>query len=130
MAYIKIFFAADDVQVSAAPTTTNAITFTLRADQNEEGTPVRLYALADSGYVVATTVVTPTGTTATKWALAPDAAGPAAGVFEAYGDPHALGTVGDTDKVYFWVKAKAIDTEIPVNDVTVTMVVSGIASAE
>lgn len=129
MAYVKLFFTADDVQVSEAPTTTHAVTFTLRADLNEVGTPVGLYALADSGYSIATTTITPTGTTATKWALAPDSGG-SPGAFGAYGDPLVLGTVGDTTHVPFWVKAKAVDTETPVNDTSVTLVVSGVASAE
>ncbi len=128
MAYIKLFFTATDVQVSESPTTTNAVTFTLRADQNEVGTPIGLYAKADSGYSVATTVVTPTGTTLAKWALAPDSAG-SPGAFGAYGDPISLGTVTNTPNVPFWIRAKATSNETPVNDVTVTMVVSGIAAA-
>ena len=130
MAYIKLFFTSNDTQVSAAPTTTDAVTFTLRADTNEVGSFVSLYALADNGYSVATTVVTPTGTTATKWQLDSDVAGSPSGTPEAYGDPLSLGTVGDTTHVPFHIRAKAVDTETPVNDVTVTLVVSGIASAE
>jgi hypothetical protein len=128
-AYIKLFFASNDVQLSEHPTTTNAITFTLRADLNEVGTAVRLYALANSGYAVSETEVTPTGTTGIKWELAPDAPGPAPGTWESYGDPLVLGAVGDSTKVYLWVRAKAVDTEEPVNDVTVTIVTSGKASA-
>jgi hypothetical protein len=131
MAYIKLFFTSDDVQVSESPTTTNAVTFTLRADQNEEGTPIGLYAKADTGYEVTTVTITPTGDTATKWALAPDDTG-SAGVFGSYGDALALTgqTVDDTTGVPFWIKAKAIDSETPVNDVTVTLVVAGVAAAE
>lgn len=130
MAYIKLFRTADDVQVSEAPTTTNAVSFTLRADLNEVGGYISLYALADDGYSVATAVVTPTGDTATKWQLDSDVAGSPSGTPEAYGDPLSLGTVGDTTHVPFHIRAKAVDTETPVNDVTVTLVVSGIASAE
>lgn len=129
MAYIKIFFAADDVQVSEAPTTTHAVTFTLRADQNEVGSWVKLYGLADNGYVVTETTVTPTGSTEDKWQLAPDDGGNP-GTPEAYGAPLDLGEVGDTTKVYFHVRAKATDDEEPVNDVTVTLEVEGIAAAE
>jgi len=128
MAYIKLFFKVGDVQVSAAPTTTNAVTFTLRADNNEIGSPVGLYAKADTGYSVATTVITPTGTTAAKWALAPDAAG-SPGSFGAYGAALSLGTVTNSPNVQFWAKAKATSDETPVNDVTVTLEVSGVASA-
>ncbi len=128
--YIKLFFTSDDVQVSAAPTTTHAVTFTLRADQNEVGTPVELYALADDGYIVDGVTITPTGTTATKWDLAPDSGG-SPGAFGAYGDALSLGDgIGDTTHVPFWIKAKAVDTETPTNDVSVTLVVAGIAKAE
>ena len=130
MSYIKLFFEDGDTQVSEAPTTTNAVLFTLDAAENEVGTPIQLYALADDGYVIDDVVITPTGTTATKWALAPDDEGEA-GEFGAYGDPLDLGAdVGDTTHVPFWIKAKAIDSETPVNDTTVTLVVTGVASAE
>ena len=130
MAYIKLFKASDDSQVSEAPTTTNAVSFTLRADQNQVGSYQRLYALADDGYACSTVVVTPTGDTAAKWQLDSDNAGSPSGSPEAYGDPLTLGDVGDTTKVYFHARAKATDDETPVNDVTVTLVLSGIAAAE
>ncbi len=129
MAYIKIYKASDNSEVSGSGVFTNSIDFTLRADL-EEDDEIRLYALADTGYVVTSTTVTPTGTSAAKWALAPDAAGPASGTYEAYGDPLSLGTVGDTTKVYFWAMAKATSDETPVNDTSVTLEVEGIAAAE
>ena len=129
MAYIKMFYTADDTQVSEAPTTTNAVSFTLRADQNEVGEYIGLYVLADDGYVCSAVTVTPTGTTAEKWQLAPDSGGNP-GTPENYGAPLALGTVGDTTKVYFHVRAKATEDEEPVNDVTVTLEVDGVAAAK
>ncbi len=128
MAYIKLFHN-NDVQVSESPTLTNAVAVTLRADQNEVGAYEKLYALADNGYSVASGVITPTGAASAKWQLAPDAAGNP-GTPEAYGAPLAIGSVNDTDKVYFHVRAKATDDETPNNDTTVTLVVSGVASAE
>jgi hypothetical protein len=130
MAYIKMFYTADDTQVSEAPTTTDAVTFTLRADQNEVGEYIGLYVLADDGYVCSAVTVTPTGTTAAKWQLAADDEGNPSASPEAYGAPLALGTVGDTTKVYFHVRAKATEDEEPVNDVTVTLEVDGVAAAE
>lgn len=128
MAYIKLYKASDDSVVSEQGTFTNAIEFTLRADLNQEDS-IRLYAMADAGYEVTTTTVTPTGTSAAKWALAPDNAG-SAGTYETYGNPLTLGTVGNGDgKVYFWAKAKATSDETPVNDVSVTLDVEGIAGA-
>ena len=46
MAYIQLFFAADDQAVSEDQT--NPVEFTLRADLNENNS-VRLYAQADAG---------------------------------------------------------------------------------
>jgi hypothetical protein len=130
MPYIKLFKATDDSEISVSPTTTNAVSFTLRPDTNEVGAYQKLYALADNGYVCTTVVITPTGTTATKWQLDSDVAGSPSGSPEAYGAALALGTVGDTTKVYFWARAKALDTETPANDVSVTLVASGVATAE
>ncbi|MDV2988577.1 MAG: hypothetical protein P3T54_00225 [Dehalogenimonas sp.] len=130
MGYIKIFKASDDSQVSASPVLTNAVTATLRADQNEIGAFEKLYALADDGYVVSTVVITPTGDNATKVQLDSDNAGSPSGSPEAYGDPLSLGTVGDTTKVYFHVRMKAVDTEDPENDDSVTLEATGVAAAE
>ena len=130
MAYIKIYKASDDSEVSSAPTTTNAVTFTLRAVQSEEGTAQELYAKAESGYVVNDVTITPTGTSATKWALAPDSGG-SPGTYGAYGAALDLGDgIDDTTGKTFWIKAKAVDTETPVNDTSVTLVVAGVAAAE
>ena len=57
MSFIKLYFADDDTQVSESPSLTNAVEFTLRADQNEVGDPIRLYAEADAGYSVADMLV-------------------------------------------------------------------------
>ncbi len=131
MAYIKLFKASDDSQISEAPTTTNAVSFTLRADLNEVGSWQRLFALADTGYVVSDAEITPTGTTAAKWQLCPDDSGdPDEENAEAYGATLELGEVGDTTKVYFHARAKATSDETPVNDVSVTLVASGVAAAE
>lgn len=130
MAYIKLFKAIDGSQISASPTTTNAVSFTLRADQNEVGAFQRIYALADNGYACTEVYITPTGTKATKWQLDSDNAGNPSGSPEAYGDALLLGNVGDTTAVYLHVRAKAIDSETPENDVTVTLVASGVAAAE
>ena len=128
MAYIKIFKASDDSVVSEEGVFTNSIDFTLRADL-EESDSIRLYAMADQGYSVGTTVVSFTGTSASKWALAPDSAG-SEGTYEDAGDPLTLGTVGyDTGKVYFWAKASAADDEEPINDTSVLINVEGIAEA-
>jgi hypothetical protein len=130
MAYIKLYKGSDNSEVSGSGTLTNAVTFTLRADLNEEGTAQELYAKAESGYVVNDVTITPTGTSANKWALAPDSGG-SPGTYGAYGAALDLGDgIDDTTGKTFWIKAKAVDTETPVNDTSVTLVVAGVAAAE
>lgn len=127
--YIKMYFAEDDTLVSPEGVFANSVDLTLRADL-EETDEVRLYAKAEAGYSVADVEVIPVGTTASKWALAPDVAGSPAtsGTYEADGEKIELGTV-TTTPVYFWARAKATQDEDPVNDVTVTLKLEGIASA-
>lgn len=129
MSYIKVYFAGDDTEVSVAPLTINAVKFILRADQNQVGEWVELYAKADAGYLVTTTIVTPIGTSLTKWQLNADDAGAPSGTPEDYGDPLTLGTVDDDPGVSFWIRAKATDDETPVNDIFVTLSIEGIAEA-
>jgi hypothetical protein len=131
--YIKLYFAANDQEVSEAPTTTHAVEFTLRADQNQIGSWIRLYALAEDDYEVTDTDITIQDSTAVdKWELAQDDSGSPVEQGEGeenWGDPLELGTVGDTTKVYFWIRARAVDTETPVNDVSVTLKAEGIAAS-
>lgn len=124
---IKLYFASDDSLVSED--SSSPVEFTLRADL-EENDSVRLYAEADSGFEVTGTEVEPIGTTAAKWALAPDSGG-SEGTYEANGDPLTLGTVGNGagNEVFFWARAEATDDESPTNDDTVTLDVTGIAEA-
>ena len=127
MSYIKLYRASDDSQLTEDQT--NPVSYTLRADLNEEDEK-RLYAQADAGYQVTGVEVNPTGTTSEKWNLAPDSSG-TAGTYGADGALIELGTVGDAEgtRVYFWAKAKATDDEDPVNDDSVTLEVTGIAEA-
>lgn len=127
MAYIKMYFASDDSEVSQLGTFVNSIDFTLRADL-EESEEVRLYVLADSGFQVTDTEIIPSGTSAARWKLAPDSAG-SSGTYGAGAAKIELGTVGPSNKVYFWAQAEALDTEDPVNDTSVSLEVSGIAEA-
>lgn len=130
--YMKICFQDDDVQVESVSPGGDGdpVEFTLRADQNEVGEWVGLYALADDGYIINNVEISLSGTTATKWQLAPDNVGEP-GTPEDYGDPLSLGdNCDDTTGIPFWIRAKAIDTEDPTNDDSVTISASGVASAE
>ena len=127
MAYIKLFRASDDSEITTDQTA--PATFTLRADLNEDDEK-RIYAEADTGYSVTGVEVDPTGSTANRWRLAPDD-NESPGTYEAAGAALTLGTVGAGagGRVYFWAEASAVDTEDPVNDTTVTLEVTGVAEA-
>lgn len=125
--YINMYFAADNSQVSKAGNMKNPIELHLRTDLNEED-EVRLYLEAEVGYQVQEAKVSISGATSDKWALAPDNAG-SPGTYGAYGAPLLLGLVGagSEGRVYFWAKAKTVDTEEAKKDITVTLQVNGVA---
>ena len=127
MAYIKLFRASDDTQISEDAS--SPLSFTLRADL-EEDDEKRIYAEADAGYSVTGVEVDPTGTSAARWRLAPDD-NESAGTYLAAGAALTLGTVGagSGGRVYFWAEASAVDSEDPINDDSVTLEVTGIAEA-
>lgn len=131
--YAKLFHA-DGTEISPVGTFTDAVTFVLRLDENEVGTPQKLYAQSDTGYevhdsILSIEVIDETGTTE-KWALALDD-GDSPDTWEDYGDPIELGIVGDDSgsRIYFWIRAKTLDTEEVSNDRTVKLVLTGIAGA-
>ena len=96
---------------------------------NEESSAVKLAIRCDSGYAAAAgATITPTGTTATKWALAPDDAG-SAGTFGAYGAALSVGAVSDANTLV-WAKAKAASAESPSNDVSVDLVIAATIAPE
>jgi hypothetical protein len=121
--YVTIYDADTDVAIAEAPTIAGAVTFRLRADLSEVGTWKELYAKSDEGYEILDCLVTPTGTTVALWQLALDTETPGA-----YGAVLDLDTVEDGVEKHFYVRAKALDTEVPTNDATVTLVVSGDAA--
>ena len=121
--YVTVYFASTDEPVSEAPSLDNAVRFTLRLDLNQVGEWVELYAESDAGYEILEAIVTPTGANADKWQLALDTESPMA-----YGAALELGTIEDGVPTTFYARAKAIDTESPANDATVTLVVSGVAA--
>ncbi len=139
--YVKIYFAENDTEVSSEGEFANAVEFTLRADL-EQTDEVRLYAEAESGYKIteidgSTPIeLSLTGTTSDKWALAPDdedgESNPISGTYEDWGADLTISEdieEGAGGRVYFWIKAKAEDTESPVNDTSVLLQLEGLAEA-
>lgn len=93
----------------------------LNAKNNEESAPVKLAIRCDTGFVTTTsTVITPMGTTLNDWALAPDNAG-VAGTFLDYGTALTITSLINATNTLFWVKARAVSSESPINDSTVTL---------
>jgi len=100
----------------------------LNTATNEISAATKLAIRCDSGYAAAANAtITPTGTTAAKWALAPDNSG-SAGTFGAYGA--ALTITGAITAVnqLFWAKAKATSDESPSNDTSVDLVIAATIS--
>jgi hypothetical protein len=130
---ISIYFAADDVEVSAVGVFAAPVVHSLYFEPNPEEKEVRLYALADDGLVVTDTTIQPisgNGAASTDmWQLAPDAAG-SPGTYEDPGDPLVLGVVGDTTEVFFWAKALSELADVVGNDDTVVLQLTGTGASE
>ncbi|AZV56080.1 hypothetical protein [Clostridium sp. AWRP] len=119
----------DGTQVSEGTETAPIIVGPLNATNNEESSAIKLAIRCDAGYNSSgNAVITPTGTTADKWALAPDNAG-VAGSFGTYGSALTISSVIGTTNTLFWVKAKASNTETPANDTSVDLVVNATINA-
>ncbi|SFH39296.1 hypothetical protein SAMN05660649_05033 [Desulfotomaculum arcticum] len=133
MAYIHVYLSDGTTQVSEG-TGDQAITFTLNASNNEEGTPMRLFVKAEAGFqttaagVTITIVDNSASGKEQKWALAPDNAG-AAGTFGNYGAALTLPGVVTNAGTPFWVKARATNDEPPQNDTSVDLKVEGVVEA-
>ncbi len=104
----------------------------LNATQNQESAAIKLALRCEAGYQTAAgedTVVTPTGPTAAKWALAPDNAG-VPGAWGNYGAALTISSVIDDINTIFWAKAKATSDEGPINDTTVDLQVDAVIAAQ
>ena len=134
MALIGIYFgeltagAADGTKASegtgAAPITIGP----LDTASNQESSPLKLALRCDSGYTAASgATIAISGTTAAKWALAPDADG-SAGTFGAYGASLVISSAIVATNTLFWAKAKAESTESPLSDTSVDLVVTATIS--
>lgn len=130
MAYIHMYMGSptaggtNGTQVSEGTGTTPITTGNLNASTNEEGAAIKLALRCDTGYnTYGNTTVTPTGTSASKWALANDNSG-SAGTFGAYGAALTISSIINTTNTIFWAKAKATSDETPSNDTTVDLVVN------
>jgi hypothetical protein len=129
MSVLKMYKASDNSLVSEAGQFGNAINFTLRADLEQQES-VRLYAMCDTGYEATEVEVEGEGTSIARWEIAPDNDG-SEGAYQAASTPLELGTVGAGvgGRVYFWVRASALDTEPIGIDNTVTFKLEGIGAA-
>ena len=135
MANIHIYQGAvtgggtNGTQVSEGTGVSPIVVGPLKASLNEESDPIKLAIRCESGYeAVAGTTITPTGTTASKWALAPDNAG-SPGTFGSYGAALTISGVIGTTNTIFWAKAKATSGEAIGNDTSVDLVVAATIAA-
>ena len=96
----------------------------LAVANNEESAAQKLAIRCDTGYTAAAgATITPTGTNAAKWALAPDNSG-SPGTFGDYGAALTFAAVIDATNTLFWVKAKANSDESAASDTGVDLVIS------
>jgi hypothetical protein len=101
----------------------------LRADLNEVSANIKLAVRCDSGYETSgNTTISLTGTTASKWSLAPDSSG-SPGTWGAYGGSLTITSKVDSTNTIFWARAKATSDELPVNDTTVQLKAEAVISA-
>lgn len=135
MAYIHVYQGTvttggvDGNLVSEGGTGTSPISVTLNATNNQVSSPIKLAIRCDTGYVTSgNTTITPTGTSSTKWALAPDNGG-VAGTFGSYGAALTVSSVINATNTIFWAEAKATSDEIPNNDSSTELVVSATIGA-
>jgi len=135
MAYIHVYQGASitsggtEGTLVSEGTGLSPISVTLNATNNEVSSPIKLALRCETGYqTVGNTVITPTGTTASKWQLAPDNAG-SAGTFGAYGDPLTISSVIGATNTLFWAKAKSTSDETPINDSSVDLEVTATIEA-
>jgi hypothetical protein len=119
--YIGMYFAGSEQLVSSEDMT-NPIQLNLRTDLEEED-EIRLYLEAEPNYQVQDVIVSIEGITSDMWALAADDK-----VYNPYGSEINLGLVGngETNRIYFWAKAKTVNTETPKKDVSVNLMVNGV----
>lgn len=133
MAYIHLYQGTptsggtDGTQVSEAGAQTAPVAFTLNATNNQVGTALKAAIRCDSLYQTTSgvnTTITPTGTTAAKWRLAPDSAG-SPGTWAAYGAALTITTQIVATNTIFWIEAEATSDEAPTNDTTVSLQIVG-----
>lgn len=127
MAYIHLYKdnptagGTDGVQVSEG-TELNPVTVgPLNGTTGEESAPIKLALRCEAGYqTYGNTTVTPVGTNADKWALAPDATG-SPGTWCAWGSGLTITDVIGATNYIIWAKARAVAGEVPQNDISVDL---------
>lgn len=91
------------------------VTVTLNATNNEESSAITLALRCESGYqTVGNTTITPTGTTASKWALSSNGT-----TWSDYGSALIISTTIGATNTLIYAKAKASSDETPMNDTSV-----------
>lgn len=97
----------------------------LNASNNEESAAITLAIRCESGYITTgSTVITPVGTTAAKWALSDNGSS-----WGAYGAALTISTLIGATNMLFYAKAKATADENPANDSSVSLQVQATVAA-
>ena len=125
MPNITLHFASDNTEVSLKGNLSNPVTRLVRADLNEVSSGIELYAQTSEGYIASDVeVLIEDSTGVDKWRLSLTEEGLDTAT---WGAPVGLGTVGHgvLGRVNFWAQARAVDTELPLNDSSVWLRVEG-----
>lgn len=127
MAYIHLYMGnptaggTDGTQVSEGTELNPIVVGPLNGTTGEESSPIKLALRCESGFkTYGDTTVQPVGSSASKWALAPDNNG-SPGTWTSYGGTLTISTeIGATNHI-IWAKAKADAGESPANDISVDL---------
>lgn len=122
-AYINLYMnnptadGTDGTAISTDGTTTNPLTVTLDATQNEE-TTVTLAVRCEAGYeTVQDTIISFDGTNKAKWSICRTSDG-------TFGDSITITDTIKQKNILFYVKATSSSDEDPSNDTSVTLKLS------
>ncbi len=127
--YISAYFTIGEITVSKSGSTIDAVKIALNADLNEVSEGTALFIETAEGYLGSDIVISLSGTNSAMWRLALTEAVLTSAT---WGAALTLGSIGHgiSKRKTFYIQAKAVDTELPKEDLTVTLVLTGIISAD
>lgn len=117
--------------VSSGTNTAPIESGSLKANENEISSNIKLATRCDSGFQTDgdTIISIIDSTSVDKWSLAPDSAG-SPGTWGDWGASLTISSMVGSTNTIFWARARALDTEDPINDSSVQIRVAATIAAE